>query len=197
MIVMTIGCSSSKPRLRFYPGPVNRERLSEVLNKSSTSLRFESLAIDTEVYGIYCRFHRPPRKYGLTDFRRLSAVVRGRLPPGKLSVKAVHISEDGSRKAAYIIEPQFTCEDPRANLFAIDIIELREDRFSAPSVIPGHYYIFLEIDGKELCGGDLTISRQESMMEPQSGAARHGDFVTASRRRLQTHSQPERKPADG
>jgi hypothetical protein len=111
------------------------------------------------VYGIYCRFHRPPRKYGLADFRRLSAIVRGRLPTGRLNVKAMHVNEDGSRRPAYIIEPQFTCEDPRADLFAIDIIELREDRFDAPSVIPGHYYIFLEKDGKELCGSDLTIIR--------------------------------------
>jgi hypothetical protein len=156
--VMTIGCSSGKPKLRFYPGPVSLERLPEVLNRSGTSLQFESLAIDTEVYAIYCRFHRLPRKFGLSDFRRLSATVRGRLPPGRLNVKAIHIAEDGSRKPAYIIEPEFTCEDPRADLFAIDIIELREDRFGAPSVIPGHYYVFLEKNGVELCGSDLTIT---------------------------------------
>jgi hypothetical protein len=158
-IVMTIGCSSGKPKLRFYPGPVSRERLSEVLNRTGTSMRFESLGIDTEVYQIYCRFHRPPRKYVLSDFRRLSAVVRGRLPTGKLGVKALSIGGDGSRKAAYINESQFTCEDPAANVFVIDIIELREDAAGAPSLIPGHYYIFLEKNGDELCGSDLTIIR--------------------------------------
>ena len=159
IIVVTIGCSSGKPKLRFYPGSVSRERLSEVLNRTGTSMRFESLGIDTEVYQIYCRFHRSPRRYVLSDFRRLSAVVRGRLPTGKLGVKALSIGGDGSRKAAYVNESQFRCEEPMANVFVIDIIELRENAVGAPSVIPGHYYIFLEKDGRELCGSDLTIIR--------------------------------------
>ena len=157
-VVLATGCSR-KMVIRFYPSWSSDMVLSEVWGKSSTSLTYESLDSDSST----CEFRRTVsepnrRNFGPSDFKRFTGIVCGRLPLGDINVGAILLTEGGTRRKVNIEPSRVTCDDPKADFLAFEISQLNNTMlFALPMVVRGRYYVFLEKDGKELCGSDLTI----------------------------------------
>ena len=100
----------------------------------------------------------------------MAMIIYGTLPLGKYEIKAISVSASG-RRDAYITPGEFEHNDPKANLNALVIQELKtltsnfEDDYTSDNATkvrshyePGKYYIFLEKDGQEVAGTDFELN---------------------------------------
>jgi len=154
-LLLVVSCSQ-KPRMRFNESW--KGDLKEVWMSSKTTLNYESFGED-EV-----------GKYFVVT-------IRGRLPLGELSLNAIEIKENGERVTAEIYPESIENDDPKADLFALKVYSLltKDDikanvrefigaffdsdfRFkNLKSFSKGRFYIYLEKNGEEIVGNELTI----------------------------------------
>jgi LysM repeat protein len=75
-------------------------------------------------------------------------------------INALKIFEDGTRNKVPINEFVLRNDDPQAEFFIVPITNLRHKPppFGQTYMVePGDYYIFIEKDGMELLGANVTI----------------------------------------
>jgi hypothetical protein len=171
LLVLTMQCAE-KPGIRFYPTWPDDMLLSEAWAKGDTSLAYDLLAPDDKTYSSSIPFG-VPRQFSPSDFRQFTVVVRGQLPPGYITVRAICLKDDGTVTGAFV-EPALIGSNPYFGTSEIGWDEVRKEPGYAafrvtklttdgtwntllPRVTPGRYSIFLEKDGKELCANSLTI----------------------------------------
>ena len=102
LLILTIACSD-QPTMRFYPTWSKSDALLEVWAKAGESLKYDLLGSCDAGY-----FWSTPfgvrRKYGESDLREFTLIVRGRLPMDHINVRAIHMSDSGAKEQA-VVEP--------------------------------------------------------------------------------------------
>ncbi|MBA7542127.1 hypothetical protein ES705_34446 [subsurface metagenome] len=85
-------------------------------------------------------------------------LIEGKLSLGKINIRAIHLV-DGHRESALLFPMFIENKDPQATLCALRIQNLTPESgdLYKYGIKPGHYYIFLEKNEKEIIGTELLV----------------------------------------
>ncbi|MDI6850739.1 MAG: hypothetical protein QMD82_02225 [bacterium] len=154
-LLLASSCSQ-KPRMRFTEKW--RGNAVESWRSSKISLTYEEF--DEDELGRY-----------------FVLMIRGNLPLGEINLKAIKIEDNGERETAAIFPDKIENDDPKADFFALRVRSLltKEDikanlkeffgslldsDFTLRDLrafSKGKFYIYLEKNGEEIVGSEVTI----------------------------------------